>query len=390
MPFGGLIDLSLVRRPAVAALAALAAGLFVGPLAQRVLPGLLETDSPLESFAEIALLVSLFSLGLRLQTPLRWSLWRLPVRLATLGLLATLALSAAATHLIFGIGGLECLLLAAILAPTDARLAAELPHSEEAPAPRFIVAAESGLNNALAAALVAVVLGLMGLEPSGEPASVAMSAAWALAGGAAAGWLAGAAMARCLSSLDPDRRADFLEEALVFAAGALAYGIALTLGANGFLSVLVAGLALSHGGRLRPLRNRALMPRTLRLAARCEDYSRLGVLFLVGMLLAEVDIKGRTLLFALVSLLLIRPLAVRLAAGAIGMNEQAWRSAAWLTARSLAPVYCLGFSLNHGLPSGFAHQLSAVTLVVIVCSMIRSAVSDPALSRAPPGAVDSR
>jgi NhaP-type Na+/H+ or K+/H+ antiporter len=393
---GNRLEFALIRRPALAAVVALGAGVLLGPLGLRLLrPQLLDDGAPIESITEIALLICLFCVGLRLRVPMKWSNWRIPLRLSTLTTLATAAMAAAAAHLMFDMDLPEALLLGTILAPTDSILAGEVPSQSDADqdAPAFILSAESGINNGLAAALVLLVLGLMGLSDSDSvaPGSISLAASWAAVGGCAAGWLIGAGMARWMTVLDPERQAEFLEEAMVFATAALAYGAALAIRTDGYLAVFAAGVALSHGGRLRrPLRNRPLMPRLLKIASQIERYAWLAVLVLLGSLIASVEFKPRMLVFAVVLLFLIRPLAVRLGLGGIAMPEAQWRGVAWFTARGVASLYCLVFAINHGLGQPFARQLAGVTLVVVVSSIIASAVTALPISRASPGAVDPR
>jgi NhaP-type Na+/H+ or K+/H+ antiporter len=287
----------------------------------------------------------------------------------------------------------ESLLLGAILAPTDSVMASDvgsLPETEQ-DSPAFILSAESGVNNGLASALVMLVLGWMGLSDSdsGALGTASLLGFWSVVGGVAAGGLIGTGMARWIKLLDPERQADFLEEAMVFATAALAYGAAMAIRTDGFLAVLAAGVALSHGGRLRrPLRNRPLMPRVLRVAVRIERYTWLVILVLLGTLVASIEYKWWMLGYAAVLILLIRPLAVRLGLGGVNMPEAQWRGVAWFTARGVASVYCLAFSINHGLSAPYARQLAGVTLVVVVTSIIVSAISGLPLSRPSPNTVD--
>jgi sodium/hydrogen antiporter len=391
---GNRIDFALTRRPAHAAVVALAIGAFLGPLGLRLLrPQLLEDGAPIETISEIALLTCLFCLGLRLRLPIEWHTWRIPLRLSTLATLATVALGAAAAHLMFDMNLAESLLLGAIIAPTDSVLAADVisPPETEQDSPAFILSAESGINNGLAAALVLLVLGMMGLSDSdsGALGSISLLGLWAVVGGFVAGGLIGAGMARWIKLLDPERQADFLEEAMVFTTAALAYGGAMAIRTDGFLAVLAAGVALSHGGRLRrPLRNRPLMPRVLRIAARIERYTWLVIVVLLGTLVASIEYKWWMLVFAAVLILLIRPLAVRLGLGGMTMPEAQWRGVAWFTARGGASLYCLAFSINHGLSAPYARQLAGITLVVVVTSIIASAISGLPLSRPSAGTVD--
>lgn len=388
---GNRIDFALTRRPAHTAVVALAAGIFLGPLGLHLLrPQLTDDGALIESCSEIALLLCLFCLGLRLRMPIEWRIWQVPLRLSTLTTLATAALAAAAAHLIFDMNLAQSLLLGVILAPTDSVLASDVAAQSEGDqdAPSFVLAGESGINNGLATGLVILVLGLMGLSES-DSAALSLAALWAIAGGCAGGWLVGAGMARWITLLDPERQADFLEEAMVFATAALAYGAALAIHANGFLAVLAAGIALSHGGRLRrPLRNRPLMPRVLRIASRIERVAWLTILVLLGTLVASVELKPSMIVFAAVLLLLVRPLAVRLGLGGVALSGAHWRGVAWFPARGIASLYCLALAINHGLSAPYARQLSGITLVVVVTSILASAISGLPLSRASPGTVD--
>jgi hypothetical protein len=70
------------------------------------------------------------------------------------------------------------------------------------------------------------------------------------------------------------------------------------------------------------------------------------------------------------------------------MPETQWRSVAWFTARGVASLYCLAFSINHGLSAPYGRQLAGATLVVVVTSIIATAISGLPLSRPSPGTVD--
>ncbi len=387
-------EILFLRRPALAGVIALATGMVLGPLGLQLLrPQLLDDGAPIESLSEIALLICLFCIGLRLRVPLEWRLWRVPLRLSTLTMLATTAIAAAAAHLIFDLSLSQALLLGAIVSPTDPVLASETatPTDGEQESPSFVPIAESAINNGLATALVVSVLALMGFADGevGAPGAVSLMALWLTAGGVALGWLVGFGMCRCLTLLDPERQVDFLEEALVFASAATAYAAALILHTNGFIAVFTAGLALSHGGRLRRApRNHPLMPRVLRIAARLEKAAWLTILVVLGALLTSAELRLRMLLFAAALFLLIRPLAVRLGMGGIALPFQQWKSVAWCAPRGVASLYCLVLSIDQGLDGPFARQLAGITLVVVVSSLIASGILSLPLGRASPGTVD--
>lgn len=106
---------TLLRRlPLSTAMLYLAAGLGLGPAGLALMaPDPFAYSVILERSAEIAVLISLFAVGLKLGLPLSDKGWRLPVRLAIVSMTITVALVAA-------------ILLGAILAPTDPVLASDV------------------------------------------------------------------------------------------------------------------------------------------------------------------------------------------------------------------------------------------------------------------------
>jgi NhaP-type Na+/H+ or K+/H+ antiporter len=372
----------------------LTVGVLAGPLGARVLePHIPEDSALIESVSQIALLVSLFCVGLRLRIPLEWAPWRLAVRLASITLTATAILAGSVAHVLFDFRLTEALLLGIVLCPTDAVLASDIyaPAEGEADSPATTLAAEGALTSALVAPLIVLALAFTGVGEgaAGAPLLPVLEFLWSIAGALATGWLIGAAMSRWIRMLDADRQGDFLEEMIVFATAVLAYTCALAIRTEGLLAVLAAGLSLSHGGRIRPsVRRYTMGPRVLKLAGRVERLTVVVVMVLVGALIGSVDFHVRGVLFALVLVALLRPLAVRLCASGLPLPASQRRPLEWFSARGAACLYCLALAINHGLGHALARELAAITLVFIVTSIVFSAVSALSLRRASPGAVD--
>ena len=78
-----------------------------------------------ETLAEAAVLISLFAAGLKVRAPLRDRLWRLPLRMASAGMVLTIAMTAIMGRWL-GLSWSESILLGAILAPTDPVLASDV------------------------------------------------------------------------------------------------------------------------------------------------------------------------------------------------------------------------------------------------------------------------
>ena len=364
--------------------------MLAGPLGLKLIEPQLPDDGALvQALSEAALLTSLFCVGLRLRTALDWSPWRPPLQLASLTTVCAALLSAGAAYLVFGMSLLQSLLLAVILAPTDAALAADThPAGEgEQEVVPFALAAEGALTSAIVPPVVMLLLTRMGLTGAGVAVlgSLTLTALWSLAGGAAIGWLVGVAVSRWLAVIDRDRQGDLLEEMIVFASAPLAYVCALALRADPLLAALAAGLALSHGGRRRIRRNQPLGARVLRFAGTAERGATLIMMVLIGTLLGAAEFTARTALYAALLLLLIRPFAVRL--GLRGSVVTVARRALELfAARGPAALYCLALAVEHDLPSAFGRQLESAVLMVILLSVICGAVSALVARKPSPGA----
>jgi sodium/hydrogen antiporter len=366
-------------------------GLLAGPVGLRLIePQLTEDSSLIESVSEAVLLISLFCAGLRLRAPFEWAPWRAPLRLASLATISAALLSAAAAHLIFGMSLLEALLLAVVLAPTDAVLASDAyaPAEGEQELVPFTLAAEGAMTSAAVLPVLLLVLTRMGVTGAGTAVlgSLSVTALWSLAGGAAVGWLIGAGAWRWLALIDRDRQGDLLEEMIVFATGALAYVCALALRTDALLAALAAGLALSHGGRLRMTRKQPLGARVRRFAGRAERLATVLVMVLLGTLLRPSDFTPRTALYAAALLILARPLAVRLALGRPAVTSAQRRPLELFAARGPAAVYCLALAAGHELTAAFSRQLESAALVVIVASVISGAASALTARKPSPGA----
>lgn len=384
-------ELPLTRWSSSPVVLGIAVGVLAGPLGLKLIePQIPEDGAVIQSLSEAVLLTCLFCAGLRLRAPFEWVPWRLPLQLASITTVFAVLLSAGAACLIFGMSLLQALLLAVILAPTDAVLASDAHAAADGDQELvpFALAAEGAATSAMAAPVVVLVLTRMGVTGAGAAVlgSLTLTVLWSLAGGAAVGWLLGTGASRWLSLIDRDRQGDLLEEMIVFATGALAYVCALGLRTDALLAALAAGLALSHGGRRRPRRKQQLGMRVLRFAGRAERGAAVLMMVLLGTLLGAAEFTPRTALYAAALLIVIRPLAVRLGLGKPLVNPAQRRTFELFAARGPAALYCLALAAGQELPVAYGRQLQDAVLVVIVVSVISGAVSALTARKPSPGA----
>jgi NhaP-type Na+/H+ or K+/H+ antiporter len=402
----------LQRLPVSGSMIYLAAGALIGPIGL----GLLVLDPVgqaglLELVTEIAVIISLFTAGLKLRVPIKSRDWLLPIRLATVSMVLTVALITLAAVALLGLPLGAGVLLGAILAPTDPVLASDVQvtHPQDRDRLRFTLTGEAGLNDGTAFPFVMLGLGLLGLHELGENGLrwVAIDLVWAATAGLAIGAAFGTVVARAVVHLRSSRQeAVGFDEFLAIGLIAISYGTALLLGAYGFLAVFAAGLALRRVERAatgdeppadvaalavvgkheeaatKPETAPAYMAQALlTFNEQLERVGEVAVVVIVGAALTIVGVPIAVAWFAPLLFLVIRPAAVLV--GMIGADVTRSRLAltAWFGIRGIGSVYYLCFAVSHGLDPELARTMAALTLSVIAVSIVVHGVSVTPLMR---------
>jgi NhaP-type Na+/H+ or K+/H+ antiporter len=396
----------LKRLPITGAVLYLVIGALVGPLGL----GLIRLDpladaGLLELVTELAVIVSLFTAGLKLRAPIRSPRWRGPIRLAFLSMPLTVAGIA-----LLAIGGLglpigAAILLGAMLAPTDPVLASDVqverPTDEDAL--RFSLTGEAGFNDGTAFPFVMLGLGLLGLHELGEAGLrwLGVDVVWAVLGGLAVGALLGTAIGQVVLYLRrTHREAVGLDEFLCLGLIGLSYGVALLLGTYAFLAVFAAGLAVRRIERQRTeqvdagevldpeeLRPTELPDRTaaavdevvgpafmaselLAFNERLERIGEVAVVVVIGALLATVPFPLELLWFAPLLFLVVRPLAVAIGLVGSGTSRQLLALIGWFGIRGIGSLYYLSFAIVHGVEGALGERLVGLTLWIVAISIV--------------------
>ena len=243
-------DSLLARLPLSTSMLYLAVGAAVSPLWlgwTALAPG--SHAKALEQLAEIVVLLSLFGSGLKMSAGLADGRWLLPLRLAIVAMLVTVALIAGVGVLALGLPLGAAILLGGILAPTDPVLASDVQVAQPGDRDRlrFALTGEAGLNDGTAFPLVLLGLGLLGLHDIGAGGWrwLAVDVLWAVAGGIAIGAVLGTAVGRLVLYLRRSHKeAVGLDNFLALGLVGLTYGVANLAHAYGFLAVFAAGVAL--------------------------------------------------------------------------------------------------------------------------------------------------
>ena len=404
-----LVGTLLKRLPLSPGIVYLAIGYALGPAGWALMaPDPLRHSADLGTMAEVALLISLFAVGLKLGVPLRDKRWYLPLRLAFPSMALTVAFVAAIGVFLLGLSAAAALLLAAILAPTDPVLASDVQveDSSDRDRLRFSLTAEGGLNDGAAFPVVMLALGMLGLYDFGNAGWrwLAVDVVWAIAGGLAIGGASGALIGKLVLHLRTrHQEAVGLDEFLALGLIAIAYGVAQLSLASGFLAVFAAGLALQrvkeHAKRGKPASaakivvvpgaesDKALATHSHHAATymmeavegfngQLERLAELVVVMVVGAMLSYTYLPPRAVGFVLLLFLLARPAAVWLGLlGAAGVSRDQRMLISWFGIRGVGSVFYLMYAINHGLPEALAKQMIAITLTTVTASILLHGIS---------------
>lgn len=397
----------LKRLPASASMLYLAVGCALGPVGW----GLVNLDplhesATLEWGAEVALLVSLFSVGLKLGLPLSSPHWRLPLRLASLSMLITVLLIAVVAYVGLGLPLGAAILLGGILAPTDPVLASDVQVEEPGDRDRlrFSLSGEGGLNDGTAFPFVMLGLGLLGLHDLGTAGLrwLLVDVAWALAGGLLIGGALGSLIGKLVIYLRTrHQEAVGLDEFLALGLVALAYGVAVSASTSGFLAVFAAGFALQRtkdrsSGRPAPqvgpaglqdkdahlavathpaLAGAYMMQAVRGFNEQMERIAELAVVLMIGAMLSHTRLDLDALWFLPVLFLLLRPLSVWLGLLGAPVSDEQRLLISWFGIRGIGSIYYLVFAVNHGLARGLSEKIIDITLATVVVSIVLHGIS---------------
>lgn len=409
----GLTPSVLKRSPVTAAMIYLAVGLLVGPSVLNLFHfNPLKESALLEVLTEVAVLISLFSAGVKMPVPFSFSRWRAPLMLATVSMSITVALVAAFAYYVLGLPLGAGVLLGAIVAPTDPVLATDVQsrHPGDRDQLRFTLTSEAGMNDGSAFPFVMLGLGMLGLHELGDANLrwAVVDVLWATVGGIAIGIVAGVVLARLGWKL---RRAphqhELLDDFLGLGLIGVVYGLSVMINAWGFLAVFAAAVALRqtelklskaaqqapHAGEAPAPMSTATVQTTpssldaapepapmvsqgsLVFKEHLERLSEVMLVLLVGGSLFLNSWSWAAVGLALFLFLVARPISVFL--GLLG-TRTTWRirgMAGWFGVRGIGSLYYLMYAIQHGLPEALALDLIQLTLIVVSLSILLHGIS---------------
>jgi NhaP-type Na+/H+ or K+/H+ antiporter len=403
----GLTAPMLRRLPVTPAIIYLAVGVLVGPTVFNAFHfNPLQESALLEVLTEVAVLISLFSAGVKMPLGVSFARWRAPIQLACVSMAVTVGLVAAFAHYLLGLPLGAAVLLGAILAPTDPVLATDVQtrHPGDRDQLRFTLTCEAGMNDGSTFPFVMLGLGLLGLHQLGEFGLrwALVDVLWATTAAIAIGVVAGYALAHAgwkLRGQPSSHRLmdDFLGLGMI----GLVYGLSLLVDAWGFLAVFFGAVALrqtelklagadpiepdhprpegdtSEAENARPDSDpaRTISGGSLIFKEHLERLSELMLVLLVGGMLFLDSWSWRAVSLALFLFVVARPVSVLI--GLVG-TRTSWPirgMSAWFGVRGIGSLYYLMYAIQHGLPEELAVDLVGLTLIAVTLSIVVHGIS---------------
>ena len=421
MALGGSV---LARLPLSTSMLYLAFGAALSPLWLDVASLSPNQHAPLlERVAEIGVLLSLFTSGLKMSLGLSDGRWVLPLRLALTSMVITVGLIALLGVAWLGLSVGAAILLGGILAPTDPVLASDVQVAdpEDRDRLRFALTGEAGLNDGTAYPVVLFGLALLGLHEVGSYGwpGFALEVVWGVAGGIGIGAALGTLVGQLVLYLRrAHKEAVGLDNFLALGLIGMAYGVAILAHGYGFLAVFAAGVALRRLEKRATAEHRATpaaktppakADKAATQAERAhadpdashaeqvatdpehapaymahavlsfnEQIERIGevvAVVAIGMLLWSVAWDHSSWAFVAVLLLVVRPASVLLGLARSKTTLQQRALMGWFGIRGIGSLYYVMFAINHGLDPVLADRLMALVFAVVVVSVVVHGVS---------------
>ena len=403
----GLTSTILARSPFSSSIVYLFVGVIAGPMVLNLFHFDPISEAPLlETLTEVAVLISLFSAGIKMPVPITVKQWSKPVLLAWLSMTLTVALVAAFTYFVFNFPIGLAILLGAILAPTDPVLATDVQsrHPGDKDHLRFNLTCEAGMNDGSAFPFVMLGLGLLGLHDLGDSGWkwITLDVLWATSAATGIGIVGGTLLAHIGWKLRAtELKHEILDDLVGLGLIALVYGLSVSVNAWGFLTVFFAGVALrqtelklskrrsqnsesgkhiesvkpsaKNGGDSEASSDDAppiISIETLVFGAHLERLSEMLLVFLLGGMLAFQFWNWQSVSLAIFLFLIARPLSVYISLAGTNTTWKLRSMIGWFGVRGIGSIYYLMYAIQHGLDQPQAEELTQLTLVVITLSII--------------------
>jgi sodium/hydrogen antiporter len=357
------------RSPISTSLVFLIAGFLVGPGALNLIqiyPG----DPGVDLFIKVALVTVLFTDGMEINLEDFRSVWRLSGRALVVGLPLTLLIMALLAHWMTGVSWSHAFLIGAVLSPTDPVFASALVSQSSVPEKlRRLLNIESGLNDGLALPIILTILALMDQEAFQLGSWIGELFVGVLIG-VLTTWVA-----LKLKQMLKLQIANVYQPLLALSIGALVYVLASLFHGNHFLAAFSAGITAVT---VAPDCSRPYQV----IGKPASEVLKLAGVLIFGSLLSVSFFSGITLthlVFAIVLLLIARPIGLDLSLLGSSLTWKERLTAGWFGPRGFASVIYALLVYRTTVPE--AGLVTRLIALVILLSIILHSTTDVLATR---------
>jgi NhaP-type Na+/H+ or K+/H+ antiporter len=348
-----------------------------------------------EHITEVGVIVSLMGAGLKIDRTISWAGWRTTRRLLLIAMPVTILGVAVLGWWVLGLGAAGAVLLGSVLAPTDPVVAADVQVGEptvgdegreddEEDEVRFSLTSEAGLNDALAFPFVYLAIRLAedGTAPSEWLAPwLGFDVVYRLVAGVTMGYLIGRLLAYVLfrGIGSTGALADAAQGFVAIAATLLAYGGTELVQGYGFLAVFVTAITMRASER-RHQYHQVLHD----FSEQAEQLLIVGLLVLFGGALVGGLFAGLSwpaAAMALLTLLVVRPVAAWLSLAGCGVERRERRAIAFFGVRGVGSFYYLAYAASEVEFEQAQLLWSTVSLTVVLSIVLHGVTASPAMER---------
>jgi NhaP-type Na+/H+ or K+/H+ antiporter len=348
------LDRSWISAPMVF----VAAGLILGPHVAGILPFSVSSNVIL-TVTELTLALLLFSDASRVRLKELGSDAELPGRLLSVGLPLMIGAGALVAYFVLpGAGWALAALIATILAPTDAALGLPVVMNRAVPVRiRRALNVESGLNDGLAAPFVTLFIAVVAADEGLKQHDWGVAAVKQIGLAVVAANVVGFAGGKLLGfAKDRGWTSEVPEQIATLGLALLAYQGSVWIGGNGFVAAFGAGIVFGAKTRGHDLTSEGAFTETVGLTASFLVWTAFGALF-VGEIFTRA-LSARPILYALLSLTVIRMVPVALALAGTKLRPATVAFMGWFGPRGLASVVFTLIALEE-----FDHSRAGTALV---------------------------
>ncbi|WP_285008046.1 cation:proton antiporter [Pedobacter faecalis] len=383
MLIAGLASLGMAFMPAIAKRTGISYSLIyvaIGALVYLTAGDYLPSPLPQSNnnltlhLSELIVIISLMGTGIKIDRSFSFRRWASPLRLVFIAMILCVLACTFLGLSILQVSLPAAILLAAVLSPTDPVLASDVqvgpPNEKVKSETKFALTSEAGLNDGMAfpftwLAILAATAGL-GTETLIKWASYYVL--YKIAAGFLLGWLCGKLAAYLVFTVSKKHR--LLKPTDGFVAIALVlftYGLTELLHGYGFIAVFICGITLRHAEKNHDYHQE--------LHSFTDQMERLllGLLLILfgGSLVSGIlePLNTSTVVYALMFLLVIRPLTAYLALTGTQMHWKERLAICFFGIRGMGSIFYLAFAL-HEVAFQKSDELWAVVTFTMLLSII--------------------